>query len=338
MGGAWRAVGGETITLGVIDAPRRRFYSDGMTNAAAPTSAAAPPAGRPRPAARPVGELLRDWRRRRRLSQLQLAVEAGISQRHLSFVESGRATPSRDMLLHLAETLDVPLRARDLLLTAAGFAPLYRERPADDPDLAAAMAAVQAILTGHEPHPALAVDRHWTLRAANRGVAALLTGVADAALLTAPVNVLRLSLHPDGLGRRIVNHRAWKRHVLERLARQVEASADAGLAALRDELAALPEPGDDAEAEADDATAPAGPFGIAVPLVLDLPGRSRLAFLSTTTVFGTALDVGLAELTVEAFFPADAATAAVMAGLVRDPSAEEFSSAAGRVDPAGLER
>lgn len=322
--------------MGVIDAARRRFYSDGMTNTAAPTPAAAPPAGRPRPAARPVGELLRDWRRRRRLSQLQLAVEAGISQRHLSFVESGRAAPSRDMLLHLAETLDVPLRARDLLLTAAGFAALYRERPADDPDLAAAMAAVQAILTGHEPHPALAVDRHWTLRAANRGVEALLAGVADAALLATPVNVLRLSLHPDGLGRRIVNHRAWKHHVLERLARQIEASADAGLAALRDELAALPAPDDGAEA--DDATAPAGPFGIAVPLVLDLPGHGRLAFLSTTTVFGTALDVGLAELTVEAFFPADAATAAVMAGLVCGTSAEEFSSAAGRVDPAGLER
>ncbi|SOD95654.1 helix-turn-helix transcriptional regulator [Caenispirillum bisanense] len=290
----------------------------------------------PAPAARPVGELLRDWRRRRRLSQLQLAVEAGISQRHLSFVESGRAAPSRDMLLHLAETLDVPLRARDLLLTAAGFAPLYRERPADDPDLAAAMAAVQAILTGHEPHPALAVDRHWTLRAANRGVEALLAGVADAALLAAPVNVLRLSLHPDGLGRRIVNHRAWKRHVLERLARQVEASADAGLAALRDELAALPEP-DGGVTEDDDVPAPAGPFGIAVPLLLDLPGHGRLAFLSTTTVFGTALDVGLAELTVEAFFPADAATAAVMAGLVRDTSAEEFSSAAAPAGPVDLE-
>ena len=190
----------------------------------------------------PVGELLRGWRQRRRLSQLDLALEAEISSRHLSFLETGRSQPSRDMLLHLAERLDVPLRERNVLLTAAGYAPVFAERALTDPALQAARKAVELVLKGHEPFPALAVDRHWTLVAANAAVAPLLAG-ADPALLAPPVNVLRLSLHPNGLAPRIENLREWRAHLLERLRRQVELTADPVLAALMDELRAYPSPG-----------------------------------------------------------------------------------------------
>jgi transcriptional regulator with XRE-family HTH domain len=257
----------------------------------------------------PIGEQLQTWRRRRHLSQLALASEAEVSQRHLSFIESGRAVPSREMVLHLAHALDIPTRARNGLLLAAGYAPLYRERALDDPDLDAARQAVARILQGHEPHPALAVDRHWQLVLANRAVAPLLEGV-DAALLEAPVNVLRLSLHPQGLGPKLVNYGAWRAHVLERLARQIEHSADTVLAALRAEIQAYPAPADAATSGPDETLG-----GIAVPFAL----RTRhgvLAFLSTTTVFGTAVDISLSELTIESFFPADAATAAVMRKLL----------------------
>ncbi|MGF6529683.1 transcriptional regulator with XRE-family HTH domain [Paraburkholderia sp. GAS206C] len=158
----------------------------------------------PASASRTVGELLRDWRQRRRMSQLLLAAEADISTRHLSFVESGRALPSREMVMHLAERLDVPLRARNMLLVAAGYAPLFRERPLTDPQLTAAREAVELVLKGHEPYPALAIDRHWTIVTANRALAPLL-GAASEALLAPPVNALRLSLHPDGIASSIVN-------------------------------------------------------------------------------------------------------------------------------------
>lgn len=252
------------------------------------------------------GELLRDWRKRRRLSQLDLAMEAEVSQRHLSFVESGRARPSREMVLHLAEQLDVPLRERNLLLVAAGHAPVFAERPLDDPALGAAREVVQRVLTGHEPHPAIAVDRHWTLLAANRAFAPLLAGV-DAALLAPPVNVLRLSLHPRGVAPRIANLPEWRAHILARLRRQVEVSADAALMALLEELRAYPVP------------AAARPLpmaeldSVAVPLRLTTPAGT-LSFLTTTMVFGTPVDITLAELTIEAFFPADAVTAAAMRG------------------------
>lgn len=258
-----------------------------------------------------IGSLLRDWRHRRRLSQLDLALAAEVSQRHLSFVESGRAAPSRDMVLRLAEQLAVPLRERNALLMAAGFAPAYRERRLDAPELTAARRAVELILEGHEPHPALAVDRHWQLVFANRAVAPLMAG-ADDRLLQPPVNVLRLSLHPDGLAPRIANFREWRAHVLERLAKQIDASADAALIDLLEELRAYPVP-PGAKPHRRAADDPLG--GVAVPLEMTTDA-GVLRFLSTTTVFGTALDISLAELTIETFFPADAPTAETMRRLL----------------------
>ena len=258
--------------------------------------------------ARPVGELLREWRTRRRLSQLDLALEVGVSTRHLSFVETGRAAPSREMLLRLAKELDVSLRGRNALLVAAGFAPMFRERTLDDPQLAVARAAVDTILKGHEPHPALAIDRHWTLIAANRAVTPLLAGIAPE-LLAPPINVLRLSLHPLGLAPRIANLPEWRAHLLHRVAQQVDASGDVELARLLDELRAYPMP--------DGASSDAGDVGstIAVPFRLRVDG-GELAFFSTTTVFGTPVDITLEELALECFFPADEATAAAMRSLV----------------------
>lgn len=262
----------------------------------------------------PVGELLRGWRHRRRLSQLDLALAAEVSQRHLSFLESGRAAPSRDMLLRLAEPLAIPLRDRNALLTAAGFAPVYGERKLDDPNLAAARHAVELILEGHLPHPALAVDRHWHLVFANRAVAPLMAG-ADEKLLAPPVNVLRLSLHPDGLAPRIGNLRQWRAHILERLAQQIDASGDVGLTELLEELKGYPLP---PGARPHRAGGGDSLGGIAVPLEFKT-GEGTLRFLSTTTVFGTALDISLSELAIETFFPADAATAAALRGAVDHP-------------------
>jgi transcriptional regulator with XRE-family HTH domain len=248
----------------------------------------------------PVGALLREWRRRRRLSQLDLAGDADVSTRHLSYVETGRSLPSREMLIRLAETLGVPLRERNALLTAAGYAPMYRERPLDDPALVSARRAVDLVLKGHEPYPALAVDRHWNMLAHNRAVAPFLAGV-DPVLLRPPVNVLRLSLHPGGLAPRIVNLAQWRAHLIARLRQQITASADRVLAALLDELLALPEPADAVE--------PQDAGGVAVPLQVRAPARGVLSFISTTTVFGTPVDITLAELALETFFPADEATA-----------------------------
>ncbi len=267
----------------------------------------------PSSASRTVGELLRDWRQRRRMSQLLLAAEADISTRHLSFVESGRALPSREMVMHLAERLDVPLRARNMLLMAAGYAPLFRERPLTDPQLTAAREAVELVLTGHEPYPALAIDRHWTIVAANRSLAPLV-GAASEALLAPPVNALRLSLHPDGIASSIVNWHAWRTHVLARLQRQIDVSADETLAALRDELAAYPTP-PGAEGAAEDSNATLNQ--IAIPLRLRTP-LGVLSFFSTTTVFGTPVDVTLSELAIEAFFPADPQTAAALRAYAED--------------------
>jgi transcriptional regulator with XRE-family HTH domain len=254
---------------------------------------------------RPVGELLRTWRQRRGLSQLDLACHADISTRHLSFMETGRAQPSRPMLIHLAERLDIPLRDRNALLVAAGYAPVYRERRLDDPALAPARAAVDLVLKGHEPYPALAVDRHWTLVAANRALAPLLAGVA-AELLEPPVNVLRLSLHPAGVAPRIDNLKQWRDHVLHRLTRQVEVSADPVLMALHDELRAYPLPDGTPISVRHGAPDPAA--DVVVPLRLRTDA-GVLSFFSTTTVFGTAVDITLSELAIEAFFPADPATA-----------------------------
>jgi transcriptional regulator with XRE-family HTH domain len=255
-----------------------------------------------------IGSHLRTWRERRRMSQLELAGETEISTRHLSFLETGRAQPSREMVLRLAEGLDVPLRERNVLLVAAGFAPVFPERGLDDPALATARQAVELVLAGHEPLPALAVDRHWTMVMANKAVAPLLDGV-DPSLLKPPVNVLRLSLHPKGLASRIANLPEWRAHLLSRLRRQVAASADPTLTALLEELRLYPEHG------ASSGRAPSGRdyAGIVVPLEL-VTDRGTLAFLGTTTVFGTPVDVTLSELAVEAFFPADEATGRALRG------------------------
>ncbi|WP_293854149.1 helix-turn-helix transcriptional regulator [uncultured Alsobacter sp.] len=250
---------------------------------------------------RTVGQHLRDWRTRRRLSQLHFALDAGISQRHLSFIESGRATPSRDMILRLADRLGVPLRERNAMVVAAGFAPVYPERPIGEPALKAARQAITSILKGHEPCPALAVDRHWHLVEANAGVGRLLALVKDPALLEPPVNVLRLALHPDGLAGAIINLAGWRHHVLERLRVQVEVTGDPELEALRAELAALP--------------APRSPDPDAVPHFGDVAATLRLrtpagelSFITTVTVFGTPVDVTVSELALELFFPADDVT------------------------------
>jgi transcriptional regulator with XRE-family HTH domain len=254
------------------------------------------------------GDHLRQWRQRRRMSQLDLAGEADISTRHLSFVETGRSVPSREMVLRLAERLDIPLRERNALLVAAGYAPMYRQRPFDDPALATAREAVQLILRSHEPYPALAIDRHWNLLASNAMVAPLLAGV-DASLLQPPVNVLRLSLHPKGLAPQIANLGQWRHHLFERLRRQVQVTGDAALQALLDELRAYPV-ADGAEHTRLDGEV----LGVAMPFRLNT-AAGTLNFISTVTIFGTPIDVTLEELALETFFPADAATAEALRAL-----------------------
>jgi transcriptional regulator with XRE-family HTH domain len=258
---------------------------------------------------RPVGALLRQWRERRGLSQLHLACRAEVSSRHVSFLETGRSQPSREMLLHLAEELEVPLRERNALLVAAGFAPVYAERSLDDPALQATREAVELVLKGHEPYPALAVDRHWRLVSANRALGALLTGLAPE-LLQPPVNVLRLSLHPAGLAPRILNLAQWRAHLLARLRHQVELTADPVLTALHDELRAYPAPEGPAHGKGRESEL----AGVVVPLRLQT-AVGVLSFFSTVTVFGTPIDITLSELAIESFFPADPATAEALRGL-----------------------
>jgi transcriptional regulator with XRE-family HTH domain len=254
---------------------------------------------------RPIGDLLREWRERRRLSQLALALDAEVSTRHLSFLETGRARPSREMILRLTERLEVPLRERNTMLLAAGFAPAYPEHDLDDPALKVARAAVDRVLVGHEPFPALAVDRYWTLVAANRVVPALLTGVAPH-LLQPPINVLHLSLHPDGLAARIANLPEWRAHLLARLSRQVELTADRRLSALLEELREYA--GDLGTRGTDESVSDHHQASPAVPLRLQTE-HGLLSLISTTMVFGTPIDVTISELAIEAFFPADSVTA-----------------------------
>lgn len=262
-----------------------------------------------------AGSLIREWRTRRRMSQLDLAAEADISQRHLSFMESGRASPSRDMVLHLAEHLAIPLRQRNQLLVAAGFAPSFGERPLSDPSMQAAMGAVRQVLRGHDPNPAIAVDRHWNLIEGNAAIAPFLTEIADATLLTPPVNVLRLSLHPRGMAPRIVNLNEWRAHILERLRRLNDAAADPTLSALEQELAGYPGgPRTSRPIHAEAAS-------VAHPLTLRM-GSDILSFITTITVFGTPMDVTLSELAIESFFPSDQHTALILQKLsaARDPT------------------
>ena len=244
-----------------------------------------------------VGPLLRDWRQRRRRSQMDLALDAGVSARHLSFVETGRSKPSPEMVLTLAEELEVPLRDRNHLLLAAGYAPRYGERSLDDPEMAPVRKALDLVLRGHEPYPAAVVDRWWEMVAANRGIALLTEGVAPE-LLAPPVNVMRVALHPDGIAPRIVNLGEWRAHMLERLRHQVTVTDDKALRALYDEVSGYPGPEGGHGVDA----------GIFVPLVLR-SGDRELRFFSTLATFGTAVDITVAELAIESFFPADAATA-----------------------------
>ena len=245
-----------------------------------------------------IGEHLREWRQRRHLSQLDLAGDAEISARHLSFVETGRSAPSRDMVLKLAERLDVPLRERNVLLVAAGFAPAFPQRPLDDPALRSAREAINMILKAHEPNPALAYDRHWNLVSANRMVAPLLEGVPER-LLGQPFNILRLAFHPEGFAPRTVNLAEWCAHLLERLHRQCEATADPELLKLYDDLRAFKIPA---------RSGPLPPDSVAIPFKMRL-GNDVLSFISTTMIFGTPVDITLSEIAVETFFPADDFTA-----------------------------
>ncbi len=247
-----------------------------------------------------VGAMLRGWRRRRHLSQLELGLEAGVSARHLSFLETGRARPSAAMVLRLAEQLDVPLRDRNDLLLAAGYAPAYAQRDLDAPEMGPVRDAIEQVLRGHEPYPAFVVDRHWQLLAGNSSVALLTEGMAPH-LLEPPVNVLRATLHPEGVAPRIVNLDELRAHLLERLGRQVVATGDPMLAALHEELLAYP--GGDAAPPHDP-----GALAIAVPMRLRTDG-GELALISTIATFGTATDVTVSELVIESFFPADAFTA-----------------------------
>ena len=258
-----------------------------------------------RPADAPqVGDLLRDWRLRRRRSQLDLSNEASVSARHLSFVETGRSRPSRELVLHLAEHLDVPLRERNALLLAAGYAPTYRQTALDAEEMAPVRAALDTILAGHQPFPAIVVDRHWNLVTANDAALGVLTEGMAPDLLAPPVNVLRASLHPDGMASRIVNFAQWATHLVDRLRREADLYADAQLADLYDELCGYP-----------GVAASSAPLDtvsrLFVPLVLRA-GDGELRFFSTVATFGTARDVTVEELAIESFFPADEATAAAL--------------------------
>lgn len=252
--------------------------------------------------AAPVGTLLRDWRQRRRLSQLDLALDARISTRHLSFIETGRSRPSRGLLLQLGELLELPLRERNRLLLAAGLAPQFVEHELSAAPLQPALDAVQQLLQAHDPYPALAVDRHWNLRYRNRMADLLLHGIP--ANLREPVlNVLRVSLHPRGLARMIINLGEWRRHILARLRRQVVDSGDPVLADLLQELQRYPSLPDEDVPGGYDSPAP----DVLVLLRLRSP-LGELALFSTITVFGTPVDITLSELALESFYPADAAT------------------------------
>ena len=248
------------------------------------------------------GQRIRHWRQQRQLSQLQLANEADFATRHLSFVETGRAGPSRELVLRLVQRLDLPLRERNTLLTAAGYAPMYRGRALDDPAMAAARAAVELLLKSHEPYPALALDRHWNMVATNAMVPHLLAGVG-AALLQPPVNVLRLSLHPDCLAPKIVTLVQWREHLFERLRQQIQLTGDAGLASLLDELRAYP------VAPAAHGVQLAGEHAGVVMPFQSRTNAGVLNFISTTAIFGSPVDVTLQELAMETFFPADPLTA-----------------------------
>jgi transcriptional regulator with XRE-family HTH domain len=252
-----------------------------------------------------VADALRGWRSRRRVSQLELALRAGTTQRHVSFIERGRSVPGRAMVVRLAEALEVPLRERNAMLFAAGYAPAYQETRFDDPRLDPVRTALARILRGHLPYPAVIVDRHGDLVAANDAFW-MLTDTAAPPLLAPPVNVARLLLHPHGLAPRILNLDQWAWHVIDALRQQAARNPNDRLEALAAELEGLV-PGRPRQP---------GPeyLGFAVPLRLSL-GDGELRLLTTLTHFGTAVDVTVAELRLEAFLPADEATASTLTNL-----------------------
>lgn len=254
-----------------------------------------------------IGALLREWRARRRLSQLDLAYSAEISQKHLSFIELGRSQPSREMILRLAEELEIPLRERNILLTTAGFAAIYPERPLDDHSLKAARLAVDAILTALEPNPSFAVDRHWTLVATNRAAGIFMADV-DRSLLAPPVNMLRLCLHPKGFTPQVVNYQQWRKNILDYLNKQIESTADQVLMRLYEDLKNYPQPKSTKNRER---AAETDYSGFAIPLHLTTR-EGELSFISTVTIFGTPIDVTVSELAIETFFPADEKTARIL--------------------------
>jgi transcriptional regulator with XRE-family HTH domain len=254
--------------------------------------------------AAPVGEMLRTWRRRRSLSQLELALDAEVSSRHVSFLETGRAKPSREMLLRLADHLSVPLRERNALLLAAGYAPVYAEHALSEQEMEPVRQALDRFLRAHEPYPALVLDRRYEIVSANDALGALVGG-CDPELLEPPVNALRLTMHPRGMAPRITNFGEWSGHLLARLRRQAALTADPQLETLHEELRAYPgvaqgEPGE---------RGPGDEICLTLRVLID---DAELSFLSTVSTFGTAADVTLAELSIEAFYPADARTATVL--------------------------
>jgi transcriptional regulator with XRE-family HTH domain len=248
------------------------------------------------------GDLLRVWRQRRHLSQLQLATSAGLSARHLSFVETGRSRPSRELLLHLAEHLEVPLREQNAMLVAAGYAPVFPEHDLDAPAMGAVREALAQLLDAHEPYPAVVVDRHWNLVLANSALG-LLADLVSPELLAPPVNVVRVSLHPDGLAPHVRNLEEYSAHVLGRLRRQVEITGDPILGELLDEVTGYA--GVPRLAHHDDE------IGVVLPLRLGTPDGD-VSLFTTIATFGAPLDVTLSELAIEAFYPADAETAALL--------------------------
>jgi transcriptional regulator with XRE-family HTH domain len=255
-----------------------------------------------------VGQLLREWRARRNLSQLRLAAGSAVSARHLSFIETGRARPSREMVLHLADRLDVPLRERNRLLLAAGFAPVYGEHSVDSDEMGAVRAALERFLHAHEPYPAVVVDRRWNLVLANTAATVLTEGIAPS-LLEPPANALRATLHPEGMAPRILNLDEWSSHLLHRLRREIDVTGDPDLEALLEEVLAYPGVRGDTPAAESAAAA-----RIVLPLRLRY-GDGVLSFFGTLTTFGTPADVTVAELSIEAFYPADEETAHGLAAL-----------------------
>jgi transcriptional regulator with XRE-family HTH domain len=253
----------------------------------------------------PICAMLRELRQRHGMTQLALAAHADVSAKHLSFIETGRSQPSRDMLMHLAESLQLPLRERNMLLNAGGFALAYSERPLADPALDVVRQAIEVVLEGHKPYPAFAVDRHWTLVASNGGFTPFLANIdISPALLLPPVNVLRLTLAPQGLGPYVANYRQWRSHVLDKLHAQMARNGDTALAELHRELKEYPEP---ATPGSRSSPASASWHSLVVPFQLATE-CGTLSFYSTTTIFGTPMEITLSEISIESFYPVDAMT------------------------------